>query len=257
MTESELLAFYQHRLGRLITRQQLQIFEADVSRLNHNVLAAALRATEAFATKFNRPPQNPRQAVLAHYERLSSAIAQLFPVFYLFESSFRPYVAKRLVVIHGGEGWWHEVRDQVSHDPSPPQVTTLGNKPARGEVVRTLAHALRAIPSRDDLTTTYELLELATLGHLEALIDLHWTDMSTPFSGATTSSEFRQLFAKVRKARNDAYHHRVVADRNGVVSAAERLVDLLDVHLGNRLTGMANVQLPPLTFSIKPQPRHN
>ena len=48
---------------------------------------------------------------------------------------------------------------------------------------------------------------------------------------------------RVRKARNDAYHHRVVEGRTEVVSAAERFVDLLNIHLGDREAGIQGVVL--------------
>lgn len=255
------LEFFRTRLGRLQPKLVLEAFNADLARTNLNVMWAALRDTEALVQSTKRPPKDPRAAVLARYERAAAAIAQLFPVFFVFESAWRTYVATRLNLIYGGESWWHGVRDLLAQKGDVTGVANLGTRPARGEVVRTLAHIIGGVQRPSDLTTTFELLEIATLRHLEDLIDRHWSDMAHPFSetqalGRPTSDQFGKLFARVRKARNDAYHHRVVSGREDVVSAAEQLVDLLNIHMGDRLAGIAAVQPAPLKFKVLAIERH-
>lgn len=255
------LEFFRTRLGRLQPKAVLDAFNTDLARTNLDVMWAALRDTEALVQQTKRAPKDPRAAVLARYERAAASIAQLFPVFFVFESAWRTYVSTRMVLIHGGEGWWYEVRDLIKQGVSVPEVATLGTRPARGEVVRTLVHILSGTARPADLTTTFELLEVASLKHLEVLIDRHWSDMahpftSTPLLGRPTSDRFRNLFVRVRKARNDAFHHRVVSGREEVVNAAEQLLDLLDIHLGERVTGISGVHLAPLTFKALAEARH-
>lgn len=253
--------FFRNRLGRIPSRLEQQAFQTELARLNLNVMWAALKATEAVAQQTKRAPKDPRAAVLAQYERIAAAIAQLFPVFFIFESAWRPYVAARLLLIHGGEGWWHDVRDAVARGDDPYAVSTLGTRPARTEVVKSLVHILGALSQPGRLNTTYELVEEASLSHLEFLIDRHWTEMSHPFSrtialGTATSQQFGALFKRVRRARNDAYHHRVVSDRAAVLAAAEQLVDLLDIHLETRVMGITNSGLPQLLFKVLKETRH-
>jgi hypothetical protein len=255
------IEFFRTRLGRIQPKLQVDQFRADLARLNLEVLSSALLQTEAIAQSTKRAPKDARAAVLAQYERTAASIAQLFPVFFVFESAWRSFVAARLPLIYGRDDWWHPVREAVLRRTNPLSVKTLGSPQARSEVLKTVAHVLGAVPDPSRISTTYELVAEATLGHVETLIDRHWTEMSHPFTPTTalrkpTSKQFGDLFKKVRRARNDAYHHRVVSDRRGVIRAAEQLMDVMDLHLGERVRGIHDVQLPALPFEVLKESRH-
>jgi hypothetical protein len=262
MQADQQLEFFRTRFGRIQPKLQLETFKLDLARLNHDVMSAALRQAEAIAQSTKRAPSNARLAVLGQYQRITASIGQLFPVFFLFESAWRSYVAMRLSLVYGGETWWHDIRDAVAQGADPSRVTLLGGKPAKPEVVTITSRILSAAPLPGDLSTTYDLIAEAGLGQVGRLIERHWMDMSMPFSstaalGLPTLEKFESLFAKVRNARNDAYHHRVVSERMGVVQAAEQLLDLLNIHLGDRVKGINDVQLQPLTFTVFKEVRHD
>ncbi|KHA63108.1 hypothetical protein [Sphingomonas sp. Ant20] len=255
------LQFYRTRFGRIPTRLQLDQFRTDLARLNLDVMAAALRQTERIAQDRKRPPQDVRLAVLGQYDRLVASIGQLFPVFFAFESAFRSYAAARLSLIYGSEDWWHGVRDAVASGAPVSTITDLNGRSAIPEVVMVVSRILSASPQRDRLATTYDLIEEATVGQVERLIERHWTDMATPFSdtaalGVPTSAVFVALFSRVRRARNDAYHHRLVPNAHAAVSAAEQLLDLLDIHLGTRVAPIMTAQPPQLSFAVFKEARH-
>jgi hypothetical protein len=256
------LEFFRTRFGRMPTRLQLDIFRADLARLNLDVMSAALKQAEAVVQATKRPPRDVRLAVLAQYDRILASIGQLFPVFFIFESAWRSYAAARLPLIYGQDDWWHGVRDAVAQKKDPLTLTNLGGLPAKREVLVIVSRILASVQSPGSLSSTYDLMAEATLGQIEKLIGRHWSDMSSPFSGSAgtivlTWGRFEALFAKVRRARNDAYHHRTVSDRAGVVSAAEQLVDLLDLHLGDRVISLDALQLPPLAFNVLREARHS
>jgi hypothetical protein len=260
-TPDEQLEFFRTKLGKTQPRQPLDLFRADLMRSNLDVMWAALKAAEAFVQRTKRAAPDSRQAVLHNYDVAAAAIAQMYPVFFVFESAWRTYVATRLDVIYGGRDWWHGVRDLVAQGADTSCVATLGTLPARPSVVRLLTQILSMIPRPSDLETTFELTEQATLKGLEGLIDHHWTDMSQPFTdtmslGRTTSTQFLSLFKRVRDARNDAFHQRVVANRADVVKAAEQLVDLLNVHMGDRVAAIAGAKVAPLQFTVVREKRH-
>jgi hypothetical protein len=255
------LEFYRTRFGKMPSKLQLDIFKTDLARLNLDVMSAALKQAEAVVQATKRPPRDVRLAVLAQYDRVLASIGQLFPVFFIFESAWRSYAAARLSLIYGRDDWWHGVRDAVAQKKDPRTVTRLGTLPARTEVLVIVSRILAPIQAPGGLSSTYDLMAEATLGQVERLIGRHWTDMSSPFSSpagsvAMTSGRFEALFAKVRRARNDAYHHRTVSDRAGTVSAAEQLLDLLDLHLGDRVAAVSATQLPSLAFRTVKEPRH-
>lgn len=256
------LDFYRTRFGRVPTRVQIDQFRADLARVNLAVMAAALRQTERIALDRKRPPQDVRLAVLGQYDRLVASVGQLFPVFFAFESAWRSYASARLSLIYGSEHWWHGVRDALASNRHLSTVARLNGRTAIPEVVTVVSRILNASPQRDRLMTSYDLIEEATIGQVEKLIERHWSDMASPFSSTTslgnpTSAAFLALFSRVRKARNQAYHHRLVPNASAAVSAAEDLLDLLDVHLGTRVAPIAAAQLPPLSFTVFKEARHN
>jgi hypothetical protein len=263
MTAAEQLEFFRTRFGRVVSRLQLEVFSADLARLNLDVMSAALKQTAATATAVNRPPKDVRLAVLAHYERMAASIAQLFPVFFVFESAWRSFVAAGLSEIYGNDEWWHGVRDAVERGADTSGVTAFSGRPASAELVRTVTHVLDGIGGRiGRLSTTYELVQEASLGHLSKLIEGHWRDIASGMNGRAalgplTWGKFEPLFRRVRRARNDAYHHRVISDRADVVAAAESLLDLLDIHLGSRAAAIDAAVLPQLRFLVAKEPRHS
>jgi hypothetical protein len=261
MQADQQLEFFRTRFGRAPTRAQLDQFRADLARLNLDVMETALRQAERIAQDRKRAPQDLRLAVLGQYDRLVSSIGQLFPIFFAFESAWRSYVSTRLSLIYGSEDWWHCVRTVVSRDDPLSSVGSLNGRPAVPEVVTVVSRILKATPQRHRLATTYDLIEEATIGQVEKLIERHWSDMAAPFSntaalGIPTSATFLALFSRVRNARNQAYHHRVVSDISAAVHAAEQLLDLLDFHLATRVAPIAASQLPPLTFAVFKEARH-
>lgn len=257
-----LVAFFCHKLGRMIPKALRETFEADLARTNLELMAAALLKAEAIALIASRPMKDPRAVVLANYERIVGEISQLFPVFLTFESAWRSYVTQRLTVIYGGDDWWRELRDRLEAGLDTSQVGQLGTRPASFQKVKLVSYILENSSNRSDITTSTQLLQSASLKNLEDLIDLHWSDMSDGFSDMSlnsnlTSGGFRERFAVVRKARNDAYHHRTVSQRPKLLAAAEQLLDLLDMHLGARVEGIAKLDLPELSFNIVRTDRHS
>lgn len=263
MTADQQLEYYRTRFGRLITRSQLQQFSSDLARCNLDVMSAALKQAAAAATSSGRPPRDVRLAVLSQYDRIAASITQLFPVFFVFESAWRSYVAAGLDAVYGSGDWWHVLRDLVAQGADTSAIASLGGRPVSAELVRTVVHALGGVAGGcGRLASTYEFVEEASLGHLEKLIQGHWSALGAGLNqgtalGPPTWGRFESTFRRVRRARNDAYHHRVVADRATVVAAAEQLLDLLDVHLGTRVASISGVALPPLQFKVGPQERHD
>lgn len=261
MTETELLTIFHMRLGRVQSSLEVERFTADLYRSNHALMRTALFSVHAIATKAGAP-RSARAAVQAAYDRQLAEIAQMFPVFFIFESAFRAFVAARLAAVYGNDLWWDPVRVAVQTGADPLEIVSLGGRSAKRDVVDTLTHLLRSLKLRalPDLRGTYDLLEVGTLAHVGRMISGHWADIAPALrSGGAlslTSANFADQFNKVRNARNDAYHHRPVPERLKVVAAAERLLDLLDVHLGKRLKDLRSMAPEDLPSLIAAEPRH-
>ncbi|WP_343698943.1 hypothetical protein [Caulobacter sp.] len=259
--EQLLLDTFRYRLGGTRPVLEVERFEADLYRSNHALMKAALLEAQSIAARLG-PAKDVRAAVLALYDTRLAEIAQMFPVFFVFESAYRAFTAARLTAVYGDDLWWDPVRQALLAKSDPQSVPALGGRPAKRDVIDALSHLLKGLkdPGMRQLRGTYDLLEAGTLTHVGRLISSHWTDIEPVFSQSgplpLTSANFSDQFNKVRNARNDAYHHRLIRDRVKVAAIVERLLDLLDVHLGDRLDRLAKVQVAGLPVHVPQVPRH-
>lgn len=262
MDSVEQVRFFRSRLGRILPGLQADLFAADLTRANLDVMDAALKQVAAAATAAGSPPRDARAAVWAEYDRRLAEIAQLFPVFFTFESAWRSLMAVLLAGHYGADDWWQPIRASVLAGRPASTVAMLGGAPARPEVVDTVARMLRPMGrSLAHVSGSYGLLQAGTLGNVETLIERHWSTVrsalrTTTAVGSPTLAQFMVMFGRVRNARNDAYHHRVVAQRVRVVAAAETLLDLVDVHLGDHVVRVEAVHPAPFTLQVGREPRH-
>lgn len=256
-------AFFRTQLGATLPPLQVAAFEADLVRANLEFMDPALQQVAAAAAAAGSPPHDARKAVWAEYHRRVAEVDRLFPVFFTFESAWRALTGEVLKARYGGsDAWWHPVRAAVQAGAGSVRLGFLGGVPARNDVIRRVENLLRNQPpsSRAALATSYDLVGAGTLGDVGWFIDNHWGAVASVFSapagGAPTSTQFAALFRRVREARNDAYHHRPVPSPKKVVDAAERLLDLIDVHLGTRVAAVAASTPAPFAFALPLQPRH-
>lgn len=264
MTAAQQVQVFRDGLGTVLPSLQVDVFAADLLRTNLNVMDAALKAVAATVRAAGKPPRDARAAVWAEYHRRVAEVAQLLPVLFTFESAWRTVSAEVLKARYGGvDGWWHPVRAAMHPGGRAAPVPALGGVPARSDVVRRVERMLSMVggPVQATLSSSYDLLEAGSLKDVEWLVDAHWSTFASTFSpaaigGPPTSAQFGALFRRVRLARNDAYHHRTVSDRQKVVDAAERLLDLVDVHLGDRVAATTGSRLFPFAFAVARQPRH-
>ena len=262
MTANEQLKFFQSNFGKRPTPNEVAAFKIELQRANLDVMADALRQAEAVAKRVNRPPPDIQSAVLAQYDRIVALNSQLFPVFFVFESAFRTLLADALDAYYGAEDWWHSVRDGIERGDEEADVYAEAGSAMPREVVRAIFWMLHAQRQRlKDVQSTYDLMKGAPLYDLGVLLDRHWSLFAgligrSVAGGPPTRADFGALFTKVRRARNDAFHQLVVKDRPKVLSAAERLLDLIDIHLGERVARINGVVKPDLVFPLFKEGRH-
>lgn len=262
MQPSDLAEIFRTRLGSIQTRSQVELFEGDLLRSNLDLMDVSLKEARAMAAAAGAP-EHARDAVMTIYRSKLAELAQLFPVFFVFESAYRSFVAARLSVLYGDDQWWKPVRDAFSQGRDPHTLRHLGNLPARRDVVDTVFHLIKGMgPGAAGVDSCYDLLEGGTLSHVERLIAKHWTAVDSilrhdPAKPKLTSATFGDLFRIVRLARNDAYHHRSVRQHARVVAIVEQLLDMLDMSLSAHLEAIASASVPPLRFAVATQPRHS
>ena len=250
MDISEQLEFFRTRFGRVCTKADIDVFRADLVRLNLDVMSAALRQSLEAATAAKRAPRDVRASVLAQYNRIVASQAQLFPVFFVFESAWRSLVAARLDALYQTGDWWHPIRDLVAAGREPSASMRLAGTVTTREVVITIVHILKAPGVRPgSLQTTYELLSAGTLGALERIIERNWSPVAQVLAnrsadGRMTLETFKASYRLVREARNEMFHHRRVSDRREVLKAAETLLGALDMDLAARIADIRGAEVP-------------
>ncbi|MEY2926439.1 MAG: hypothetical protein RL367_916 [Pseudomonadota bacterium] len=261
MNSRDIAEIFRTCLGATQSAIEVDLFAAELTRANLDLVAAALAEARVIAALAG-PPIHPRDAIMSLYTAKLAELAQLFPVFFVFESAFRAFTSARLAIAYGDDQWWAPVRDALERNHNLRSLQRLGKRPATRDVVDTVAHLLRGMgPGAAGVASSYDLLEGGTLAHVERLIYSHWTiidqGLRHPLARPPlTASSFRNLFKIVRLARNDTYHHRSVQHRPRLVTTSELLLDMLDISLDARMTALAKIQPPPLTFSIPVAPRH-
>ena len=254
--------FFRTQLGSSLPPLQVREFEADLLHVNLNVMDAALQQVAATARTAGKPPRSARGAVWASCNRSVAEINQLFPVFFIFESAWRAVLSEVLKARYGGsDTWWHPIRAAMHSDGRG--ITSLEGAQVSNDVVRRVVNMLKRqnAAQLSTLTSSYNLIEASILSDVEWLIERHWSMVASLFSLSLdprpTSSQFTALFKRVREARNDAYHHRIVSNRQRAVDAAEKLLDLINVHLGSQATAIAAAGPAPFRFNVVRVPRHH
>lgn len=252
MTADDLTTRFRTRWGATLPLVEVERFTSDLYQTNHALMHAALVEAQDIAKRAG-PPRDARGAVNALYDIRLAELAQMFPVFFIFESAFRSFAAARLAVAYGNDLWWDPVRQALLANANPRNITKLGSKPARRDTLDAVTHLLKSVGNgMGSLEGTYDLLEAGTLGHVQRLIAANWAEIEPALhqpSPPLTAGNFRDRFDKVRIARNDAYHHRLITGRARVATTAEELLALLDTHLAERLARVGAAPLSALALA--------
>ncbi|WP_156527612.1 hypothetical protein [Bradyrhizobium stylosanthis] len=257
-SRQSLLNIFNTRLGRVPMRAESELFAADLARTSHELLEPALRelAAKAATSPLGR---DLRDQTLAVFHRKLAEQSRLFPLFFIFETAFRAFVAARMETIYRRDDWWRPIEAEIAANRNPTALSTLYGVRVPRDMVRTVEHILREAAStrRHTFSTGYQVIAAGTMAHVGKLIEQHWAEMVSVFNsahrvrpqGRMTSSEFRQHFTLVRHARNDLYHHRAVPRQTRVVEVIDELISMLDLDLGKIYAELTSVSLNPLPFS--------
>ncbi|MBB3810578.1 hypothetical protein [Pseudochelatococcus contaminans] len=260
-----LTALFAYGLGVQPTRAQIELFEADLSRSSLELIYDSLREIRGSGIR-GQTGLDLRSVVFAVYARKLAEISRLFPIFFVFESSFRAFVAGRLAAIYGADDWWRPIDRAVRNSSDPLLLRTLNGQPVARSTLRTVSRVLCSVrdAGAPSPNTGYDVISSGTMATVGSLIEQHWGDMIDSFHsghmyrphGRLTKTEFGELFKRVRLARNEAYHHRSVPAQARVVEIAEELLDFLDVHLEHSCRNVNAARLTPLRFKVQKEPRH-
>ncbi|NKM42075.1 hypothetical protein GFL68_28200 [Rhizobium laguerreae] len=184
----------------------------------------------------------------------------------MFETAYRSYSVARLESIYRTDEWWRPVEIALASGNDLRQINKINGSTVSRATVKTIEHILTG-PGSGGLRRVgsgYELLASGTMAHVGQMIEQHWCHMISALNpkhkhrpqGRMTSQEFMGLFNRVRNARNDLFHHRLVSGQDRLIEIVEELLDLLDIHLGDTYGKIAASNVTPLAFKIPVEMRH-
>ncbi|MDM9627633.1 hypothetical protein QTL95_17155 [Rhizobium sp. S152] len=84
-----------------------------------------------------------------------------------------------------------------------------------------------------DGASAMQIMQYGYLRHLEQFITSDWQRFKDQFvpGKILTSTNFKEMFASVRNARNSVFHHREIANRPKLITHLLGLLDAIGVHL--------------------------
>lgn len=208
------------------------------------------------------------------YHRKLAEQAALYPIFHIFETSYRSFLAFWMEDYYGTAEWWKEHYDRlawIGANPSkdaPPRVNMVNGKPIANRVsfaienfVINVAGAQLSLHHLKGVSSS-AIFDRSKLSDLEVLIEEQWPQISDKFPKTfpnglvVTQNAFVGKFRYVREARNKSFHHREVPERAMLMSIAEELLDLIDVHLGTTVEHISHATPKRPSAAITLAPRH-
>lgn len=208
-------------------QDDLARFKLMASKLNQMILIEAIKSiTGIRGIKFN-PPRNYEKDVLKLYRVKCREIASITPYFFVFESAFRSYLANKIQAHHGSAIWWRSVEAALTSDPpcpdTAPGFTRQQDNCARQALLdidedknRPGVLNIRRLAGVQHGSELFSMFELGTLGRL---ISAYWAVLKGDFDQRECGGDrlgenkFIDIFGKIRRARNEAYHHNPVREK--------------------------------------------
>lgn len=228
-----LTKFFQEHLPFTPTASQVEDFQRDLRLVSPYLMEASLievrAGTQGYLLVYQ--PKEWRAAIFGVYNRKVAQHAQLFPIFHSFETAMRSTVAVALERHYSHARWWRAIYEQVRQAKNPKDVKVIGCQPITRHVAFRIGQIIRDLDHDDiiePLQNGYEFLHCCHLHHIRQLIEEHWSVFSLELA-PMTSADFVSKFERIRRARNDVYHHKSISGMADVVNAAEDILDRLGV----------------------------
>ncbi len=239
---------------------------------NLEIFAKALAEVKGVASKKGNVDIIPHLHRV--YHRKLAEQASLYPIFHIFETSYRSFLAFWMQDYYGTVEWWKEHYDRLvwmeanRSKAAPPRIDKVNGKLIANRVSFAIENFVLNVAgpqlSSDHLAgvPSAAIFNRSKLSDLEALIEEQWPQISVSFPTAfpngmvVTQYGFVTKFRYVRDARNTSFHHREVPARAMVMSIAEELLDMIDVHLGTTVEHIKHSTPKRLSTSISQASRH-
>lgn len=276
LTEKRLKIIFDKGLKFTPTSGQINAFAGDLRRLNAQYWYEALLSLVKSKRINGKIHHAGTLRQMAHrvYARKMAEASELGVLLGTFESAYRSTIAVSMEDHYGTQRWWRPVEEAMRQGLPLQSVVSINGRPVSRDFVETVSRLLldidgdrnRLLTGRKLLSckTGYHLLGHSNLYHLQVLIEYQWTPVfNRPYFGrpgrpGLTKGKFHEKFERVRKARNELFHHRPVAGKADVIRVAEELLDYIDVSARYHVQAVTVEISAPMAFGIPADKvRHN
>ena len=252
------------------TPSQILSFEKDLTRVSPSLMQASILEVKNSGAMTRVPPREARAAIFGVYNRKLAEQSRMFPVFHIFETSFRSLLAVELEAEYGGvPDWWRPVELSLRQNIPPVPLVRVSGKAMSQDGHKALVSLIKSIMERRGGSNTlsnakdgYDLFAIAYLQHIQSLAIEHWGAITRSFRTSVrgkppvTKTQFNDYFAKIRDVRNEVYHHNSTSDMNRVVAIIEDMLDRVDINLAFSLRQVTASTPRAFTLTVLPEHRH-
>lgn len=251
-------------LGEYLTftprSREVDLLDTDMRTLNPTLLRDAIR--EATGTRRLRavPPEEQRSLVHQIYTRKIKEFSSLYPFVFAVENGLRSALAEQSGAKFGATHWWTLIRDGRANGQTPQHFPNVWTVPVSTAFVKAVWRAFDNMTNPGHVKAmsgpdrTDEFFYSLSLGDLWGILGADWAMTRGMFCSDAelgfklNRKTFDDTMRVVKDARNELYHSNPIKDRTKVVEACERLLNGLNVHLGDYDTDLGAsqyVRVPP------------
>lgn len=242
-------------------------FRTDLRTMNHTLLRDSIEeCLQARKAPGEVPAQTKRQLMHDVYTRKIKELASLYPFLFAVENALRSVAAERYTESFKNPFWWRVFHNfilngkgasdfKVNQDGKKRVHNTPVNPAFVKEVfisIERMSQSQRNILS-DASCTSMAFYEEITLRNLANIISADW--LLCPLAGLK-KSDFNSHISTICNARNEIFHSNPIKNRATVFTACERILDSVDVHLGDFDQRVRHVSYTRPSPSIRRNSRH-
>ncbi len=242
-------------------------FKSDLRTLNHTLLRdAILECANSGKINVGAQPQTKRQRMHGVYTRKVKELASIYPFLFSVENALRTVAAERYETVFKKPFWWRVFTKAYAADKGEHTFHTdiNGKKsvhtvPVNPAFIREVLYGVSEMPSRkrenlsETDTVASQFYEALTLRQLAKIIAADWTISSL---GNLKKKEFETHIRAICDARNELFHGNPIKNRATVFTACERILDSIDVHMGDLDEALRITSYVRLTPTIDREARH-
>jgi len=248
--------------------KEVNRFETDMRTLNPTLLRDAIREGVQARKLQSVPAEDQRRLIHQIYVRKVKEFSSIYPFVFAVENSLRSVLADHLAVKFGQMDWWTLIRDARAAGKTYKNFPNIRNVPVSAAFVKAIWWAfdnmtnplhIQSVAGPDKTDEFYYCLSLGELWNIlksdwSLMRDMFCTDQELGFKLDRTL--FDDTMRVIKEARNELYHSNPIKDRTKVVGACERILNCLNVHLGDYDADLGAAQYVRVAATVARAPRH-